>query len=105
MKRKYNYIFFNNGIKERILHWFKTETYYKINEFILYTKDRVYWYRECDREDRFNEIYQPSHPFIIKRTLLYQLKDGVHKLDFNDESLWHSVENFDRFEIMVFEND
>lgn len=101
MKRKYDYIFFEDNTKERILHWFRTETHYKVNEFIMYTKDNVYWYCECDWEDRFYEVHQPSHPFITKHKLLYQLKAGVHKLDFNDESLWHSVENFDRFEIMV----
>lgn len=101
MNRKYDYIFFEDNTKERILHWFKTETHYKVNEFILYTKDNVYWYCECDWEDRFNEVRQPGYPFITKRKLLYRLKDGVHKLDFFDESLWHSVENFDRFEIIV----
>ena len=101
MKRKYDYIFFEDNTKERILHWFKTETHYKVNEFILYTKDNVYWYCECDWEDRFNEVYKARTTFITKRNCLYQLKDGAHKLDFLDESLWHSVDNFDRFEVIV----
>ena len=105
MKRKYDYIFFDDGTKERILHWFKTETHYKVNEFMLYTKNNVYWYCECDFEDRFYEVRQPSSPFITKRKLLYQLKDKCHKLDFKDESLWYSVENFDRFEIFIGETN
>ena len=101
MNRKYDYIFFDDKTKERILHWFKTETHYKVNEFILYTKNNVYWYCACDWEDRFNISLKIRHPFITKHKLLYRLKDGIHKLDFNDESLWYSVDNFDRFEVMV----
>lgn len=83
------------------MHWFRIETHGKVNAFVLFTRDNVYWYRECDWEDRFNWENKISCPFITKRNVLYRLKDGVHKLNFSDESLWYSVENFDRFEIMV----
>ena len=72
MKRKYDYIFFDSGTKERILHWFKTETHYKVNEFILYTKNNVYWYCECDLEDRFNEVYKARTRFITKHHCFFQ---------------------------------
>ena len=108
MKRKYDYIFFDNGTKERILHWFKIETDYtdykdEVNRFIFYTKNNVYLYYEGDWEDEFYQVYQPGdRPFIIiKRNHLYQLKDGVHKLDVRDRSLWYDIENFDRFEIVI----
>lgn len=111
MKRKYDYIFFNDNTKEKILHWFKIETdrEHRVNKFILYTKNHVYLYCECEWEDEFYEVYQPGgrpftptgYPFVIKRNHLYQLKDGIHKFDFHDRSLWYDVENFDRFEIVI----
>ena len=84
MKRKYDYIFFDDNTQERILHWFKIET-----------ENNVYLYYEGDWEDGFYQVYQPGgrpftptgRPFIIKRNHLYQLKDGVHKLDVRDRSL------------------
>ena len=114
MKRKYDYIFFDDNTKERILHWFKIETDYtdqkdEVKSFIFYTKNNVYLYYEGDWEDGFYQVYQPGdrpftptgRPFIIKRNHLYQLKDGVHKLDVRDRSLWYDIDNFDRFEIIV----
>lgn len=101
MKRKYDYIFFDNGTKERILHWFKIPNVFSVHEFLLFTQYGTYWY--CENTDRFNDIERGSNGFISKRHLLYRLKDGCHKLNFRDESLWYSVENFDRFEIMIGE--
>lgn len=99
MKRKYDYIFFNDSKKERITHWFQLNVTNGLNEFMLFTKDNVYWYRECDLEDRFERECKRS-TFISARNCLYRLKDGVHKLAL-DNNDWTSVQNFNRFEIVI----
>ena len=99
MKRKYDYIFFDNGTKERILHWFKIPNTFSVYEFLLFTQYGTYWY--CENADRFDDTERVSSKFISKRNLLYRLKDKCHKLDFKDESLWYNVEDFNRFEIIV----
>ena len=99
MKRKYDYIFFDDGKKERITHWFKLNVVNGLNEFMLFTKNNVYWYCECDLEDRFERECKRS-TFIRVRNCLYQLKDGTHRLTL-DKNDWISVQNFNRFELVI----
>lgn len=96
--RKYDYIFFNDGTKERIFKWFYVPNdWYFLKDFILITKDHVYWYTEkrSDEDSIFDKQW------ISKRNHLYQLKSGVHTLNISNYKQWDAVDNFDRFEIFV----
>ena len=96
--RKYDYIFFDNRPKERILKWFQVKNdWYFMKDFILITKDHVYWYTERRTDE--DGIYDSK--WISKRNYLYQLKSGVYTLDISNYKLWNNVEDFNRFEIMV----
>ena len=106
-KRKYDYIFFDDMPKERILHWFKFDNEYRINEFLLITKNNTYWYCErCDEDDRFSEYRFKPNYWIRKSSYLYRLKESRHQLNLRrDRDLWEPIENFNRFEIMIREKN
>ena len=96
--RKYDYIFFDDGTKERIFKWFYVPNdWYFLKDFILITKNHVYWYTER----RSDEDVLFESRWISKVNYLYQLKPGVHTLDISNYKLWNKVENFNRFEIFV----
>lgn len=104
--RKYDYIFFDDGTKERIFKWFYVPNdWYFLKDFILITKDHTYWYTErrtCDESEIQSDkdcLYKQM--WVAKRNHLYRLKSGIHNLDISNYKQWDAVENFDRFEIMI----
>lgn len=103
-KRKYSYLIFEDGKKERILNWFKASFDTRYNNIIACTKNGIYLYTDYDWE-----LIPISHMYkeycTLKRShAFYKLRNEIHhigNIDVSDQDVWCPISNVNRMEIMI----
>ena len=98
-KRKYSYLIYDDGKKERILNWFYASNDRRTTRIIVFTDNGTYLYVDIDKEI-IPEV-QPIKNNIYRPTYFYKLRGGVHNIDVSNVDIWYAVHNIDRMEIMM----
>ena len=104
-RRKYSYLFYKDGRKERILNWFDVYPYSENKRIVVFTQNEVYLYVDSV-VDSFDipEIEDISINMVfVKRPqyAFYKLRGGIHNIDVNNTNAWYEVGNIDRIEIVI----
>ena len=101
-KRKYSYIIYTDGKRERILNWFKPCFDTEDRTMIALTKDGTYLYRHKHIYPEFDlRIHSRPNYLLRKDYEFLKLKGGVHNVDVFNDDIWYAVEDIDRFEIVM----
>ena len=99
-KRKYSYLIYEDGTKERILNWFNAsfDTRPRHRKIIAFTQNGTYLYVDDDWELP-SQMYNP--PVFKRPHAFYKLRSGVHNIEVDNKDIWYHIDNIDRMEIMM----
>lgn len=103
-KRKYDYLIYNDGKKERILNWFYADGDIKNRKIIIFTNSGIYLYVQDKTLLPFYEsvLFEKSsyHP-ISSSCAFYELRGGVHNINIYDGNIWYAKDDIDRIEVII----
>lgn len=103
-KRKYSYLIYKDGKKEKILNWFYAISNQDNIKIVVFTQSGTYLYVNNDTiicPSLENPLTQ--NPCSIHRYpyAFYKLKGGVHNIDVCNSDIWYTQYDIDRMEIMM----
>lgn len=100
-RRKYSYIIYTDGKKERINNWYKPSYDPNDKTMLFFANSGAYLYREIDHiEEPICMPYMHRSLFQNKYEVV-KLRGGVHNIDVYNKDIWYVVDNIDRFEIVT----
>ena len=100
-RRKYSYIIYTDGKKEKIHNWYMPSCDKKDRMILVFANSGAYLYRhkDCFEEPEIMSPFRSRQLFSMDYEFV-KLKGGVHNIDVYDKDIWYAVDNIERFEIV-----
>lgn len=101
-KRKYSYLIYDDGKKEKILNWFYANDDMKNRKIIVFTQSGTYLYVTDNKVPSLkNPLSQKIYPILKYPHAFYKLRGGVHYVDIYNADIWYAADDIDRMEIVI----